>query len=485
MSAAGLLLLGACTSGDDSGTGLIDTDDPTGSEDAWVLTIEGPDDTESGDYSVETGEVATGFVAHLETAGGDPVADEYITLTVSNGTIDAPPSESNTGGDDTDDDGDVDFSYEAPSGITSTTTVDIVASVDLPSSQGGGTLEETFTVEIDPPSAPELTFAGPKNVAPGVTNSGYTVTVTKASTGAAIADACVTLTASLGTISPSASTTCDSGLNGWVASDLGVVSFSLTPPTDVDSDTDLTLTASSQVNSVTGSASYTVTVLPDTFQFTSPSTNTSIEVGSDEKQQLEFQWTRDAETSSGAVGVAGNVVLTTDSSDARFLVGSSATTGSSSVTVATSASSSGNFTKSVYIYDTVGESVTVTATSESTGNETTLLLDFYDEPTEINLDATPLVIEPSPSTSRFSTLTATVLNQVGEPISGAQVTFTLVSGTYGTGEQVFPTVAQTNSSGQASSRYEAGTLEGTASIQVTTENGVTSNTRVITVSSSD
>jgi len=473
-----MLFLAACTSGDDSGTGLIDTSDPTGSEDAWVLTIVGPDNTESGDYSVESGDVATGFVATLETAGGEPVADEYITLTVSNGTIDAPPSKANTGGDDTDDDGEVDFSYESPSGITATTTVDITASVDLPSSQGGGTLEETFTVEIDAPSAPILTIAGPKNVAPGVTNAGYTVTVTKASTGDAIADACVTLTTTLGTITPSAETTCDSGYNGWVASDLGVVSFSLTAP-EASTDTALTLSASSEVNDVTGSASYAVSVLADTFQFTSPSENASAAVGIDNKQRLRFQWTRDADTSAGAVGVTGSVTLTTDdTTDARFLIGS-ATTGNASVTVSTLAANSGDFSQAVYLYSTSDGQVTVTASDATSGAEATLPLQFTADAAYIRLTASPSTLETSGNTG--STLTATVYNDAGAVITNSKVVFSVVSSPGSSDEQLIPAQAYTNSSGVATATFYAGLLTGTVVVQATAENGLESNTRQITI----
>lgn len=474
-------LVAGCSTDDAGGGGLLDTDDPGGGNSQLVLTIEGPNGASSGQVSVEAGELAKGFVATLTTASGNPVDDRFIALTPEQGFVNAPPSRANSGGANTGSDGELEFDYQAPETLSSQTTIELVASVEA----DGDTLEEVFEIELVRASAPVLTLSGPRNVAPGVANSGYRVTATKAS-GAQIAEACVSLKTSAGTISPGAETTCDeSGLNGWLTDSVGVQTFSLTPPANISSDTTVTLSAEATIGGARGTATYPVNVLADTFQFTAPSSNASVVVGIQNKERLRFQWTRDADTPSGAEGVTGTVALSSDNNNVLFVI-NNGVTGARTLSATTNGNASGEFTQAIYVYSNASGQATITAEDSSTAQTATLLLNFVDGPTQINLDATPLQVEPSPSAARFSNLDVTVLNQAGQPIAGIEVEFQLLQAAGSSvNERVFPQVQVTNSSGQASSRYEAGPSEGTAQVRVRAENGALSNIRAITVAADE
>ncbi|MEC9357818.1 MAG: hypothetical protein VX836_08110 [Pseudomonadota bacterium] len=471
----------ACSTDDEGSGGLLDADDPSGSGSSLVLTIEGSDGASSGQVTVEAGDIAEGFVATLKTGSGKVVKDRFIALTPDQGFVNAPPSNANTGGDNTDSSGEVEFDYQAPDTVTAARTIDLVASVELTSSEGGGTLEEEFQIKLTKASAPTLVITGPKNVAPGVTNAGYRVTVTKAS-GAQVPQACVTLRATSGTITPPAETTCsETGLTGYTTTDAGIKTFSYRPPASGGTDSVVNITAETTIGGTSGSAVYQVNILPDTFQFTSPAENESVFVGIDSKERLRFQWTRDSSTQTGSSGVSSSVKLSTDSNRALFVV-NNAITGSATITATTSASNSGDFSEPVYIYSNNSGQVEVQAEDEATGQEATLLVNFVDGPTQINLDATPLIVNTSPNAGRFSNLEVTLLNGAGQPIEGVEVEFLLLqaAGT-SVNERVFPEVQVTNESGEATSRYEAGPTEGAAQVRVRAENGALSNIREITV----
>lgn len=472
-------LLSACTTGDDTGSGLIDQDDS--SDTTWTLAVTGPDDADSGTLTVEAGDLTTGFVATLEDSDGDPVEDQYITVQASTGTINAPPTESNTGGDDTDENGEVSFSYQAPTELSSSQTVTITASVTLPSSQGGGTLETTYTLDLEPEAAPDVTITGPDQVAPGLENDGYTVTVSKASNGNPIADACVTLdVGTSASISPSADTTCTTGSSGWTTDDDGDVAFAVTPNSSLSDGDTLTITASATVDDEEGTATKSLTVASDIFSLIAPEDSSTIEAGTSAKTELHLRWTEG--DSGSAQGISGTVYLSSDSATAHFLIGDSSSA-QSSTTARTSVDSLGDFEQTIYLYDTTSDTVTVTATSSDASESTTLLVYFTDEPSEIYLTAEPLTIEASPSDARYSVLTATVLDAQGEALADIPVTFALDGGQSTTAGYLSNTNATTDDEGQATTQYEAGTATGTASITAETDNGVSSNAREITVES--
>jgi len=477
MALAASLLVAAC-GGDDGGDALLDPDNPGGTA-AAALEIVGPSKADSGTVKVEAGTITDGFVVTVLNNAGNPVEGAFVALEADQGIINAPPSDANSGGDQSDSDGEVAFAYQAPDDIISDTAIKITATVT--DADSGDEVTETYSLTVTAASAPVVKITGPDTVAPGVSNSGFKLTVTKAS-GAQVSDACVTLSASTGTISPTPTTTCtETGLAGNEVSSTGTLSFTYTPPANVATDTSATLTAATKVSSQDGTGSLTVTVAADTFQFTDPDAGSAIVVGSSNREALHFQWTRDADTPGGASGVSGTVTLTADS-PALLALGSD-TSGTSSVTVSTKSSSDGDFAQSVYVFSNSAGTVTITAHDDTADRDATLPLQFVDTPSEVNLDADPLEIEPSPSAARFTDLEVTVLNQVGEPIEGVEVEFQLVTPvSIGDGEQIFPSVQVTDDEGKAYSRFEAGTEEGTASVQARIQDSsVRSNTRTITV----
>jgi hypothetical protein len=477
MAMASSLLIAACGGGD-GGDALLDPDNPGGSA-ATSLEVLGPNQADSGTVKVEAGTITDGFVVTVLNNAGNPVEGAFVAIEADQGIINAPPSEANSGGDTSDSDGEVRFAYQAPDDIVTDTAIKITATVT--DADSGDELTETYTLTVTAASPPVVKITGPSAVAPGVSNSGFKVAVTQAS-GAQVSDGCVTLSASSGTLSPTPTTTCSAtGLAGYELSSTGTLSFSYTPPANVATDTSATLTASTNVASQDGSGSLTVTVAADTFQFTDPDAGAAIVVGSSNREALHFQWTRDADTPGGAAGVAGTVTLTADA-PALLALGSD-TSGTSSVTVSTKSSTDGDFAQSVYVFSNSAGTVTITAHDDTTDRDASLPLQFVDTPSEVNLDADPLVIESSPSSARFSDLEVTVLNQVGEPIEGVEVEFLLVTPvSTSDGEQIFPSVQVTDDEGKAYSRFEAGTAQGTATVQAKIQDSsVRSNTRTLTV----
>ncbi len=476
--AVGLL---ACSGGGNSSGGLLDPNNPGGGTGSTTgqLTLVGPGAVPSGSLEVEAGSLTTGFVATLRSATGQPVAGRFISLKPASGFVNAPPSRANSGGATTDAAGQVAFSYQAPDSVTRRTIVALVASTTV--ATGGTAIEQTYEIAVVPAAPPVLTLTCPANAAPGVANAGYFALVEKQN-GEQVPAACITLTASGGTLSPPPSTTCDAtAAAGNETNDAGRFNFSFTPPANVATDTVLTLTATTTVSGQSVSKTCQTTARADTFQFTAPEAGTPIVVGSENKEPLHFQWTRSPQTAGGARGVAGTLTLQI-SGGGRLVFNDDPFSESQSISANTSTASNGDFERPVSVFSNNSGQSTITAREQTTGRTATVIVQFVDSPGEINLDATPLQVQTSPNTGRFSNLVVTVLNQAGSPITGVDVDFLLVTpASSSVNERVFPQRQTTDASGQAKSRYEAGPTAGSAQVQVRVEGGGLSNLREITV----
>ncbi|MGH6755466.1 MAG: hypothetical protein ACREDP_25215, partial [Bradyrhizobium sp.] len=128
-----VLFLGACSlsSGDDSG-GDAETK-------PLKLTIAGP-------ASAPPGVATTGFKASLTRGGEEAVADVFVTLTASKGTIDAPPDKPGTGGANTGADGDLAFVLHVPADVVQASTIVITGKAE----KDGESVQATYSVGVNP-----------------------------------------------------------------------------------------------------------------------------------------------------------------------------------------------------------------------------------------------------------------------------------------------------------------------------------------------
>lgn len=465
------LLLAACGSSD-GGDPLLDSGNPGGSTGS-TLSIVGANGAASAKLEVEAGSLTSGFLATLANSSGTPIKGAFIALEPDQGFINAPPSKANSGGANSDASGKLAFAYQAPENITADTLVAIQGTATL---DDGGKVAKAYQLTVTPPTTPVVTVTGKSEVAPGVANSGFSVTVRRGS-GGQVPEACVKFAVSAGSVTAADASPCTDGSGGFLTDDAGSLAFSLTPAAGLSEDTAVVITASSTVSGKKGSGSFTTTAKADTFQFTAPAVGMPIVVGSAGRVPVQFQWTRFS--TSGNKGVSGQVSLS--SSSARLALDPSSS-GVQSLTVGTSASSLGDFSQPVYVYGTAAGQSSIKAQDPGSGLSTTLSLLFVQSPSSINLDASPLQIPASPSSNRYSTLTVTVLNEAGQPISGVTVNFQLEKSiSDSSNERVFPTIQTTDANGQAKSRYEAGTVTGSATVRVTIDGSTLNDSRVITV----
>lgn len=482
LSLLGAIALAAagCSGGTENTGGLLGPGAGGGSGSASaVLTVVGPNAAPSDSLEVEAGSLTSGFVATLRNGTGQPVANRFVSLRADRGFVNAPPTRANSGGASTDANGRVAFAYQAPDDITRRTEIELVASAT--SASGGALVEQTYTLAVVAAPPPVITLVCPANVAPGIANSGFSVLVERQN-GQQVAEACISLSASGGTISPPSSTTCQgSAAAGNLADDAGRFNFTFTPPSNVATDTVLTLTAATTVAGQSVTQACQTTARADTFQFTSPRAGTPIVVGGETREPLRFQWTRSPQTAGGAQGVAGTLQLSV-TGGGRLVFNDDPFSESQSISANTGATSNGDFERPVSVFSNNSGQATITAREQTTGRSASVIVQFVDSPGEINLDANPLVVQTSPNDGRTSNLVVTVLNQAGAPITGVDVDFLLITPASGSvNERVFPQRQTTDSSGQAKSRYEAGPTAGTAQVQVRVEGGGLSNLREITV----
>ncbi|WP_169740682.1 Ig-like domain-containing protein [Nevskia soli] len=313
-----------------------------------------------------------------------------------------------------------------PNGAAGTATVSVSTTSLAP---------QTATIQVTPsggaPPVGTLTFSPCPNAIPAGSTAGCTVILVGAD-GNAIVGTTITLSASVGTVTP---TTGASGTNGALV-------FSYVAPATTGSQvtSTATLKASASVNSTAVGQSFDVSLLPSAFGFTQPIAGTQI--SENVQQPLVLTWT------SQTIPVASQVV--TFSTSQGDLVDSLHNIGTS-LTEQTQSDGTANIS---LLASTTG-AVTVTATAKDAVSgaqlSTTLGLNVVGPPSSLTASA------PSPIQAKGSSVvTAIVRDAAGDALSGVAVSFTLPSG----GGALSVATAKTDSTGAALSLF---TPDGTAS----------------------
>lgn len=337
------------------------------------------------------------------------------------------------------------------------------------------------------PTPLKLVISGPATAAPGVPESGYTVTATRS--GLPVSDLFISLTSSKGTIDAPPDRPATEGAN----SDLnGQLAFVLHAPADLLQGTTITITAKAKDLNVTKedadglaqptevTATYLVGVQPDTFQFLQPAFGASAKTGSLNAIPLKFQWTH--AVGDAAQGVTGNISLSLTGTGYFVVQGVTLPSGQA-VTVHTNPAAGGNFGLQVSVANDKSGAVTVTAVDTAAAGRTAQVsMQFVEEPGSILLNTDVLSVQAAPSASRFAALTATAYNKQNLPMSGASVTFSLTkTSSANVNERVAPAVGTTSTDGTVTSSYEAGPSAGTAIVKACITGTSLCDSRDITV----
>ena len=416
-----------------------------------TLTLLGPGNVASGDLEIpasrETASstrrgrdsFARSFQAQVRTAATcQSRADRTVTITAPQGRIDAPPGSIDSTSAQTSTAGTVDFDFLAPSGISAPTDILLSASATVARQTGTA----NYLVRVLPP---EISLTGPADAFPGTARTGFSIRLTDAD-GVVIAGERVTVTATQGTVEHERS---NQNQGNFETDSFGRLAFNYTPPANITSATNVTITANAFDLGI--SRTLLVTVRPDSFRFASPTSNTAVNVGVANAADLIFEW-----RNAAGAGVAGTVVLTSTSNDARFLVNSDVESrGVRSVTVETN--STGAFQVPVRIFSNFSEFVTVTASSQANSQVIARLpIQFVDQPgsdpDSAILTATPTAIDATTDPGATADLLFQVTNSANEPIDGINVTFEIIGGSTHPNEEIFP-IGGTTRQGQARSTY--------------------------------
>lgn len=416
-----------------------------------TLTLAGPGNIASGSLEVPSGGTARGFLATVRPGEScQPRANQQITVATTpngQGRIDAPPGEVASGGGLSNSAGQLEFDFQAPTNITTATQITLNASVSV----ARQTRTANYILTVLPPL---IRLTGPADAFPGETRTGFRLELTR-SDGQALPNQRVNVSATQGTIehvrnNPSQRT--------FETDAFGVLNFSFTPPSNIATTTNVTITAEAFDLGI--SQTLVVSVRPDTFRFSSPTANTAVDVGVANAADLLFQW-----RNAGGSGVAGTVNLSSSSNDARFLVNSDVESrGVRQVSVETD--TTGAFRVPVKIFSNFSEFVTITATSASnTQVRATLPVQFVDQPgtdpDSAILVATPTAINATTDPGATADLVFSVTNASNEPIDGINVTFQIVGGSTHPNEEIFP-IGGTTRQGEARSTYFTRPGTGTA-----------------------
>lgn len=343
----------------------------------------------------------------------------------------------------------------------------------------GGVLMSGCSLSSDDQIAPKalkLVITGPSSAAPGVSTTGFTATLTQGD-NEALEGAFVQLTAEQGSIDAPPDRP---GTDGAETDGTGRVSFAFKPAATVIEAVTVKLVGHAEVGGRTADATYSVAVAPETFQFVSPAKGASAVVGVSHAIPLKLQWTRKA--GSGVEGIDGNVRLTTDAG--TFVVNGSALPPSEAIVLPTNGGAAGNFATPVAIAGSKRGLVTVTAAdAELDSRHAQIIIQFVDQPTSLTLDADALTVQASPDASRFSNLTARVVNAQNEPVPGIEIRFQLTDRiSDSVNERVLPSGGVTNENGSADSKYEAGPTNGTAVVRACIVGNTLCDSREIKVS---
>lgn len=394
-----------------------------------VITITGPDTAFPGD-------TRQGFRLTLARSDGQPLADQRVNLSATQGTLRHMRTSSSQSNFTTDAFGAINFTFTPPGGIEDEVTVTIQAQAfDLG-------IDADVLVTVLPN---ELKLTGPADAFPGEDRSGFRAKLTLAD-GRVVPDEQLNITASQGAVTHDRSS---SSPGNFRTDTFGEIDFIYTPPSDIVDTTNVTITATANDSAV--ERDIVVTVRPHTFRFTSPGANQPISVGVDNAEPLLFEW----QTAAGD-GVQGTVNLSSSSNDARFLVNTDVESrGRSTATVETD--SSGQFRAPVSIFSNFSEFVTITATDADNGRQIARLpLQFVDSPgthpDSAILTATPAAIDATTNPGATADLLFRVTNDANEPIDGLDVVFELVGGSTHPNEEIFP-IGGTTRKGEARSTY--------------------------------
>lgn len=266
-----------------------------------------------------------------------------------------------------------------------------------------------------PVQGTKLSFAGATTV-PLSTNTTLSFTATD-SKGSPIAGAPLTVTSSLNNgVSSSAGTTDSSG------------QLSVTyAATNAGSDT-------VSVQGIGASLSTVIVVSGEDFAFTSPVASTSVPVGQTQAVKVRYR--------KNGVAQVGQTV--------NF----AATVGTLS---AASAVTDGNGEATVNVSSTFAGSSTLSASIAAAGAQATLPMNFVaTTPAKLVLQVSPTALAPNPtgSTNNQATVVATVKDANDNPVSGVTVNFSQTADP--SGGLLQQASAQTDSSGQASVKYQSG-----------------------------
>lgn len=402
----------------------------------YVVRVLPPQISLSGPDQAFPADTRQGYRLRLTKADGTPIPGEQVTITASQGTIRHQRTTANQPAFTTDSAGEIRFSYTPPAGIDRQTLATITAeSQDL-----GVSADLLVTIEPD-----QIQLSGPSDAFPGERRTGFVVKLTRAD-GRTIPGARVEITAGQGTIEHIRSS---SSPGNFRTDDFGEIAFAYTPPAGIVQTTNVTITATATDSAI--ATDTIVTVRPHSFRFTAPEPNSAVLVGVDNAQPLSFSW-----TTAGGSGVVGDVVLTSSSTNARFLVNTDVESrGVRSVTVRTN--SAGNFSQPVSIFSNFSEFVTITATDASNGQQIAKLpIQFVDtpgtNPDSAILTVTPARINASLNPDATAELLFRVTNDANEPIDGLDVVFRIVGGSTHPNEEIFP-IGGTTRQGEARSTY--------------------------------
>lgn len=279
---AAMAVLSACSGGSTETGALLDPNNiggGGGSAAALKVVLTCPGDALSG-------KVTKGFSGTVTNANGTPVPNTFLGLvaTVADspaGSIiaDRPTGGTNLGGANTNTAGKVTFGFDAPTGVTKRTAAVITGTA---TTAGGDKITGTCDVGINPNPA-KLTITGPDGklsgsiaLRAGQSARGFTATVLD-SVNDPVPDATLTFTArnESDVVSGRVRTP-----QGNLTNATGQVSFDYTAPATVTAESDVTITATTNVNGRALTAGYIVIVQPPPPEAVAPSLTVAAPSGS-------------------------------------------------------------------------------------------------------------------------------------------------------------------------------------------------------------
>lgn len=410
------------------------------------------------------------LIARLLDANGNapPSPGLFISLTPSpqRGTI-AANGVPNNGGDETNAQGEVPFTYTADN-------LEQRITITAQASQNGITKTDTHVIQVDDGfdfASATVTITGPDVVSTGSTRN-YTVTILDNNNQPPVTPLNVDIapTSGGGITNPNNANTDSSGQ----------VPFTYQAP---NNPTTATLTATAREGAATKTGNKQVQVRSDTFVFTQPANNATVTSGFPSRMQFDWRVAGSPVTTGQPLpnggGTASQVTLNVTGGGGG---GGFSVSGDTPQTTRSVDISNGNFNFPVdLVSGTAGGPATVNATANG-GFSTTLNVTFVGEPTNISVQPQ----NPSISAGSSQPFTVTLTDGGGRPVGGPFINFEITDCAPGGAppcpapERFQPASARTNSNGQVTSSYFAGNT-GTASLRFVEPNSGVSTITNITV----